>query len=194
MDKSEFAQLLAKYIKYNSDDGTYIVGKVKYFSSWYEVDDSEVVKWAAGTSEPEEALSKDITLHVNALNAYEKTADQPKRWEKIGDDMEAAFSLPCRGVYYSMRRMGWLGCFYPDDTHGHIELSCEDGYAYVGFCCQSQAGVRAVVANLGEEYKGILDMAEVKQLPEELTDKEKAVIDSPEEMNKKGNIHVWYGI
>ncbi len=118
---------------------------------------------------------------------------ETKRWVDIGNGISAAFSLPCREHYYYVRVLRQnIGCPKPDEKHGHIELECEDGWTFVPFCCRSQAGVRAVVRALGEdEYKGILDMDEVKSLPEELTEEERAVIDSPDEMERQAHFHWW---
>lgn len=116
-----------------------------------------------------------------------------KKWTEISEEMSVAFSLPCREHYYHVRRIGTMSCDKPDERHGHIELMCDDGYGLIYFCCYSQAGVKTVVKAIGEEeFKGILDLEEVKKLPQELTEEEKLVIASPVEMEKFTKIYGWW--
>lgn len=195
-DKSEFSQLVAKHIGYDKNEVTYDMRRVEYLAFVASTNDakcpiSDVVHWAAGTKEPNPAVVHMISGEIRASNAYAKTVNQPRNWVKIGQDMEATFSIPCRGVYHTIRHVGWLGCTDPDDAHGHIELMCEDGYAYLKFRCYSQEGVGAYLAQLGEEYKVIADLSEIKALPKELTEKEKEVLNSPEKMEKMTKFGFW---
>ncbi len=119
------------------------------------------------------------------------------RWTEVSEYLSATFSLPCQQNYYHMRHVGLVcWCDNPNDKHGHIELSCEDGYALVLFPCYSKAGAKVVVELLktlsDEERKGILGLAEINTLPEELTEEEKTIIASPEEMEKLARIKGWY--
>jgi hypothetical protein len=115
------------------------------------------------------------------------------KWTKLNEEMSAHFSFPCEGCYYYVRHIRLnIGCDNQNDRHGHVELSCEDGYTFIRFCCYSQAGVKAVVDAIGaEEFKGVLDLEKVKALPQDLTEEEKIVIASPVEMLKQAKISGW---
>ncbi|TSC84025.1 MAG: hypothetical protein G01um101413_828 [Parcubacteria group bacterium Gr01-1014_13] len=117
-------------------------------------------------------------------------------WKDVTEDLQACFSFPCKEHYYFMRRIGLVcWCDKPNEKHGHIELVCEDGYGLVLFPIYSQAGAKVVIEFIKgseEERKGILGLAELKVLPEELTEEEKLVIASPDEMEKLARIKGWY--
>jgi len=126
-----------------------------------------------------------------------------KKWKDVTEELQAHFSFPCKEHYYFMRRIGLVcWCDKPNDKHGHIELGCEDGYGLVLFPIYSQAGAKAVIEFLKgseekkglseEERKGILGLVELKVLPEELTEEEKLIIASPDEMEKLARIKGWY--
>lgn len=131
-----------------------------------------------------------------------------KKWVIASDLMSVAFSLPCQGCYRYERGIRLnIGCEKPDERHGHIELSDDEGiYAFITFPCYSQAGVKAAVELLkqtvsdeerkgvlnDEECKAVLDMEEVKKLPEEMAEEEKLFIASlPEEETKKKRAVFW---
>jgi len=127
-----------------------------------------------------------------------------KKWVIASDLMGVSFSLPCQGCYRYERGLRLnIGCAKPDEKHGHIELSDEEGmYAFITFPCYSQAGVREALERIkestlsGEERKAILDMEEVKKLPEELTEEEKtfiAYLAAIEDPKKRSIFWGWWG-
>ena len=138
---------------------------------------------------------------------------EPSRWTIVSDVFSVAFSLPCKGCYRYERGLRLnIGCSKPDDKHGHIELSDDEGmWALITFPCYSQAGVKVAVERIkestlpdgeikvmlsDEECKVILDMENIKNLPQELTEEEKAFIaslDAIEDPKKRSIFWGWWG-
>jgi len=121
-----------------------------------------------------------------------------KKWVELNEYGSAAFVMPCQKHYYYVRFPGInIGCAEPDERHGHLELADDEGmYAFIPFRCYSQAGVKVVVEYLKleqEGFKGILTLPPISSLPAELTEQEKLIIASPDEMEKWARISGWFG-
>ena len=120
------------------------------------------------------------------------------KWVQLSESGSVAFAFPCERAYHYIRVLGInVGCAEPDERHGHLELTDEEGlYAFIPFRCYSQAGVQAIVEYFDfeqTEFKGIPALSAIKSLPVELTEQEKLIIASPDEMKKWARIWGWFG-
>lgn len=100
-----------------------------------------------------------------------------KKWIPVTKTVAITFSL-CTNSH----------CAKLNVKHGCVELiTLANGYVSTPFCCFSQSGVTLAVANLKLAeggWKRILDLPEVKELPVELTEHDKPLLDSSSEMEK----------
>ncbi len=102
-------------------------------------------------------------------------------WVKVDEERDVAFDFPCDS------------CTKQDPAvnrnHGHVRISCEDGGAWIPFRCFSQAGVRFLVAmkdSISEEEKRvIINLPEVKNLPNDLSEEEGVTINNTEELKRQ---------
>lgn len=102
----------------------------------------------------------------------------------VNNGLNVGFSNPCVGNY------GWrwwsLPCKEENRNHGHIVLSCEDGFGWIPFPCKSQAGVKAILvfdkSMTDEEKMAIQNLPEVQQLPIDMTPEEQHILEDPDLM------------
>lgn len=122
----------------------------------------------------------------------------PANWVTVGDPKDddassVAFRFPCPHIVYLGGRAMPMGfrCDEKGFPHGHLMLACEDGTGFVPARIESKAFLRTICyvgrergwLNEAEEA-AIMALPEVAGLPEELTERESAVVDDAAALDK----------